>query len=64
MKKRVYQSFKLKTKEDNIRNFIDKFYFLKKKKNHASSKLVFIHTDDFWNIDLLDMIDMIIWNLK
>ena len=44
-------------KKDLIKIFIDEIYSKAPKKNYPTNKIVYNHIDEFWSIDLADMID-------
>ena len=44
-------------KKDLIKIFIDEIYSKPPKKKYETSKIIYIHIDETWSIDLPDMID-------
>ena len=51
-------------KRDLTKNFIDEIYSSPPRKNYATNKIIYNHTDEMWSIDLADMIDYKISNNK
>ena len=51
-------------KRDLIKIFIDEIYSKASKKNYETNKIVYNHIDEIWSIDLADMIDYKISNIK
>ena len=51
-------------KKELIKTFVDEIYSKPPKKNYESNRLVYIHIDENWSIDLADMIDYKISNNK
>ena len=51
-------------KKEIIKTFVDEIYTKPPKKNYETNKLVYIHIDEIWSIDLADMIDYNISNNK
>ena len=52
------------TKKNNINTFINEIYCKAPKKNYPTNKIVYIHFDEIWPIDLADKIDYKISNNK
>ena len=44
-------------KKDLTRTFINDIYSKPPKKNYPTNKIVYNHIDEFWSIDLADMVD-------
>ena len=51
-------------KKDLIRTFVDEIYSKPPKKIYPTNKVVYNHIDENWSIDLADMIDYKISNIK
>ena len=51
-------------KKDLIKIFIDEIYSKPPRKNYSTNKIIYIHIDEIWSIDLADMIDYKITNNK
>ena len=52
------------TKRDLTKIFIDEIYTFPLKKMYSTNQIIYIHIDDIWSIDLVDMIDYKISNNK
>ena len=52
------------TKKVNIKIFIDEFYSKPPIKNYSTNKIVYMHIDEIWSIDLADFLDYKISNNK
>ena len=42
---------------DNFKTFIDKIYCKAPEKNYEMKKIIYMHIDETWSIDVVDMID-------
>ena len=51
-------------KKDLKKIFVDEIYSTPPRKNYPTSKIVYNHIDDLWSLDLADMIDYKISNIK
>jgi len=51
-------------KKDITKIFINEIFSSPPKKNYPTNKIVYNHIDEIWSIDLADMIDYKISNIK
>ena len=52
------------SKKENIKIFIDEIYSQPSERNYPTNKILYNHIDEIWSIDLADMIDYKISNIK
>ena len=52
------------TKKDIMKIFLDERYSNPPKKINETTKIIYNHIDEIWSIDLADMIDYEISNIK
>ena len=50
--------------KDVNKSFVDEIYSKAPKKNYSANKIIYNHIDEIWSIDLADMVDYKISNIK